>query len=105
MVGDPHYMAPEQISGTGYGFGVDYWALGILLYVMLHMANPFGSDASSETEVRFSSGSMCMGTPERLNFTPVPIFSTRVNHNGCDTANTSNLVVPPWHDHECGSRK
>lgn len=51
MVGDPRYMAPEQISGRGYGFGVDYWALGILLYVMLHEANPFGSNSSSETEV------------------------------------------------------
>lgn len=51
MVGDPHYMAPEQISGQGYGYGVDYWSLGILLYVMLHAVSPYGSDIS-ETQVR-----------------------------------------------------
>lgn len=51
MVGDPHYMAPEQISGQGYGYGVDYWSLGILLYVMLHGATPFKED-KTETQVR-----------------------------------------------------
>ena len=50
MVGDPHYMAPEQISGQGYGYGVDYWSLGILLYVILHGATPFKED-KTETQV------------------------------------------------------
>lgn len=51
MVGDPCHMAPEQISGQGYGHGVDYWSLGILLYVMLHGVTPFGAD-KSETQAR-----------------------------------------------------
>lgn len=50
MVGDPHYMAPEQISGQGYGFGVDYWSLGILLFTMLHAETPFAND-KTETQV------------------------------------------------------
>lgn len=50
MVGDPHYMAPEQISGQGYGFGVDYWSLGILLFTMLHAESPFAKD-KTETQV------------------------------------------------------
>lgn len=50
MVGDPHHMAPEQISGQGYGFGVDYWSLGILLFTMLHMETPFAND-TTETKV------------------------------------------------------
>lgn len=51
MVGDPHYMAPERISGQGYGYGVDYWSLGILLYAMLHVDTPFAS-LTTETQVR-----------------------------------------------------
>ncbi|CAM9180795.1 unnamed protein product, partial [Hapterophycus canaliculatus] len=50
MVGDPHYMAPERISGQGYGYGVDYWSLGILLFAMLHVDTPFAS-LTSETQV------------------------------------------------------
>ena len=50
MVGDPQYMAPEQISGQGYGFGVDYWSLGILLFTMLHIETPFSKEMT-ETQV------------------------------------------------------
>ncbi|CAN0384126.1 unnamed protein product, partial [Discosporangium mesarthrocarpum] len=49
LIGDPHYFAPEHISGQGYGMGVDYWALGILLYEMMHLETPF---ASHETETK-----------------------------------------------------
>lgn len=29
--GTPDYISPELIRGTGYGWAVDYWALGVLL--------------------------------------------------------------------------
>jgi serine/threonine protein kinase len=32
LCGTPEYMAPEILNSTGYGRGVDYWALGIILY-------------------------------------------------------------------------
>eukprot|EP00611_Tribonema_gayanum_P005379 TRINITY_DN145_c4_g1_i1.p1 TRINITY_DN145_c4_g1~~TRINITY_DN145_c4_g1_i1.p1 ORF type:complete len:1103 (-),score=403.39 TRINITY_DN145_c4_g1_i1:604-3912(-) len=62
MIGDPQYLAPEVISGQGYGFSVDHWALGILTYEMLEAATPFGkgsisagnastAELSNETEI------------------------------------------------------
>lgn len=28
-------MAPELILGTKYGFAIDFWAVGVMLYEML----------------------------------------------------------------------
>lgn len=35
VIGTPHYMAPETISGKGYGFLSDLWSLGIVLYELV----------------------------------------------------------------------
>lgn len=34
--GTAEYLAPEMIIGGGYMFTVDNWALGVLLYELLH---------------------------------------------------------------------
>ena len=45
LVGTPQYLAPELITCAGHSLPVDCWALGVLLYEMLHGAPPF-DDAS-----------------------------------------------------------
>ena len=39
--GTAEYLAPEVVLRTGYGFKVDWWALGILLYEILFNGTPF----------------------------------------------------------------
>jgi len=39
--GTPEYMAPEMISGNGYGKAVDWWSFGSLIYEMLTGLPPF----------------------------------------------------------------
>lgn len=39
--GTPCYVAPEILQGTKYGPEVDYWSMGVILYVMIFSQYPF----------------------------------------------------------------
>jgi len=41
LCGTPMYLAPEVVTGTGHGKGVDWWALGIMVFTMLASYSPF----------------------------------------------------------------
>ena len=44
IVGTPHYMAPEVVTGHGYGLAADYWTVGVILYEFLYGSVPFGDE-------------------------------------------------------------
>ena len=44
LVGTPQFMAPEILTGHGYGFTVDLWSLGCCLFELLVGELPFQSD-------------------------------------------------------------
>ncbi|CAG9332088.1 unnamed protein product [Blepharisma stoltei] len=42
------YMAPEMVLGKKHSFELDIWALGVLLYEMLHGESPFNAARENE---------------------------------------------------------
>jgi len=53
--GTAEYLAPEILNRTGHGFGVDWWALGMVLYEMLTGIPPWYSRDRDELFARVRS--------------------------------------------------
>jgi serine/threonine protein kinase/CRP-like cAMP-binding protein len=51
LCGTPEYLAPELVLGRGHDKGVDYWALGILLFEQVAGYSPFADRASNDQMV------------------------------------------------------
>lgn len=47
-VGTPLYMAPEILNKQPYDQGVDIWALGVTIFIMLTSSPPYSGDSVSE---------------------------------------------------------
>jgi len=41
LCGTAEYLAPEMIENKGHGMAIDFWALGIIVYEMIHGQPPF----------------------------------------------------------------
>jgi serine/threonine protein kinase len=48
IVGSPHYIAPEVITGNNCTFAVDWWALGIILFEILLGFPPYNGSTPEE---------------------------------------------------------
>jgi cGMP-dependent protein kinase len=51
IVGTPHYIAPEILTGKGYSLSVDIWSMGICMYEIFYGMFPFGDNATDLLEV------------------------------------------------------
>lgn len=54
--GTPAYLAPEIITGKGHDWGVDYWALGVLLYELVDGYSPFYDENPTNTAKKVIKG-------------------------------------------------
>ena len=51
IIGTPHYMPPEILSGKGYSLSCDFWSIGICIYELFYETLPFGNEAKDILDV------------------------------------------------------
>ena len=51
ITGTPHYIAPEILTGKGYGLSCDYWSVGIIAHEIYYGMYPFGKNAKDPIDV------------------------------------------------------
>jgi len=56
VCGTPEYMAPEVVSGDGYSFAADWWALGVLLYELMVGQTPFVAEDDTQVFEQAKAG-------------------------------------------------
>lgn len=61
--GTPSYVAPEILTDDAYGFEVDMWSCGVILYVLLCGFPPFYADNDAELHRLIQSASYSFPSP------------------------------------------
>gem|GEM_PF-3318511 len=116
VVGTPHFMSPEQVSGQNVGPASDVWSLGAVLAYAATGASPFGDGGTMETMLRVMNGepdlSGLTGTLAQLvtacmmkdpNARPTPARILQVLSEGAGVQPTMAMEVqPPSADNAAG---
>lgn len=95
------YQAPEMIQGEGHGRVVDWWALGVLAYVLMAGRPPFSGASREELKKKISDVDVDLENDEKLTNISAPCKNfikqlldrnpeTRLGHAGADAKDVQN---------------
>lgn len=87
-------MAPEMLFKGEYDYRVDVWALGILLYEMLHGHAPFKGKSSAEVKESMLRGALYMG--DHLSEEVKKLIAHLLQFNPEKRISTEECFKSPW---------
>jgi serine/threonine protein kinase len=67
LCGTPEYLAPEIVMSKGYDKGVDYWALGCLIYELFLARTPFQADFTTKIFQNIIAADKVLAFPPKMD--------------------------------------
>ncbi|KAF8571168.1 hypothetical protein P879_02367 [Paragonimus westermani] len=115
-VGTPDYLSPEVLlsqgaGGGSYGFEVDWWALGVLIYEMLYGDTPFYSETLVNTYAKIMSHANHLKFPEGLAVSEAgldfmkQLLRDRETRLGSGPDDSTQVCNHPWFSAEWASEQ
>lgn len=96
--GTPFYVAPDVLTGAGYGPEVDMWSVGVLTYVLLSGRLPFAADNDSELFKLIIAGKLVWKSPQfdKISVAAKDFISKLINTDPDSRMSAKKALEHPW---------
>lgn len=81
LCGTPEYLAPEIVMSKGYDKGVDYWALGCLIYELYLARTPFQADYTTKIFQNIIAADKVLSFPPKMEPAHVALIKKLLSVN------------------------
>jgi len=96
--GTPGYVAPEILNAKGYGKEVDYWSIGIILYILLCGFPPFYEENNAELFAKIKEGKFEFPSPywDDISDSAKDLISSLLVVDPASRLNADSILTHPW---------
>lgn len=96
--GTPNYVAPEIIQGQGYGKEVDYWSIGVIIYIMLCGFPPFYDENNQTLFQLIKQGTFEFPSPywDDISELAKDLICKLLRVNPAERLDADGIMAHPW---------